>query len=200
MKDEDYFDIGAGEHGVRPARTNATSCSRNLLGVRLPGFRHRGLLLTTRVRCPRKRVRPGTGFALAVINQPGPERSPDSLRSPGASMAAPSYLINAPRTDITHSRWARCFRPVRLLRTTIRTQRRKMRQTPRMVYPASGGLVSFSGTAFQGFGDRQGRGPGRSGTYGTPGGCLVVFPWAGSRRVREAQAGNGQGRRSEGIA
>ena len=77
-------------------------------------------------------------------------------------MAAPSYLINAPQTDITHSRWARCFRPVRLLRTTIRTQRRKMRQTPRMVYPASGGLVSFSGTAFQGFGDR-GKVAGRAG-------------------------------------
>ena len=29
LKDEDYFDIGSGEYGVRPARTNATSCSRN---------------------------------------------------------------------------------------------------------------------------------------------------------------------------
>ena len=32
MKDEDCFDIGAGEYGVRPARTNATSCSRNSWG------------------------------------------------------------------------------------------------------------------------------------------------------------------------
>ena len=43
-----------------------------------------------------------------------------------ASRRPPSDLINASRPGITHSRWARCFRPVRVLRTTIRTRRKTL--------------------------------------------------------------------------